>query len=147
MAQIVVVSIHYSRFGIYSNNITLGMNLFAVLAELDGTGVPLCYLFAGTKSSNQGSKSFEVSGATTRILEQFLEPLKDAGFNPSFFGCDKDNAEISAIQNVWPSTTVQLCFWHAKRAIRKKLKDVRKMRTQRNYFPETAKAFVPTLDI
>ena len=147
MAQIVVVSIRYSRFGIYSNNITLGMNLFTVLAELDGTGVSLCYLFAGTKSSNQGSKSFEVSGATTRILEQFFEPLKDAGFNPLFFGCDKDNAEISAIQNVWPSTTVQLCFWHAKRAIRKKLKDVRKIRTQINYFPETAKAFVPTLDI
>ena len=117
MAQIVVVSIHYSRSGIYSNNIILGMNLFAVLAELDRTGVPLCYLFAGTKSSNQGSKSFEVSGATTRILEQFLEPLKDAGFNHLFFGCDKDNAEISAIQNVWPSTTVQLCFWHAKRVL------------------------------
>ena len=79
------------------------MSLSAVLAELDGTGVPLCYLLLGVNSSNSVSFSTP-AGATTCILRQFLQPLKDYGFNPAFFGCDKDRAEISAIRLVWPST-------------------------------------------
>ena len=67
------------------------MSLTAVLAELDGTGVPLCYLFVGTTNSNQVSKSAD-PGATTCILKQFLQPLKNAGYDPIFFGCDKDKA-------------------------------------------------------
>ena len=73
------------------------MSLTAVLAELDGTGVPLCYLFVGTTNSNQVSKSAD-PGATTCILKQFLQPLKNAGYDPIFFDCDKDKAEISAIR-------------------------------------------------
>ncbi|KAI1000716.1 hypothetical protein K3495_g7484 [Podosphaera aphanis] len=122
-----------------------GMALTAVLAELDGTGIPLCYLFSGV-STTQVSK-LEDSGSTTLILEEFLQPLKAAGFDPIFFGCDKDRAEISAIKQVWPDTTVQLCYWHAKRAIRKKLSDPKKTATQRHYFPHEAKALVPALEI
>lgn len=122
------------------------MGLSAVLAELDGTGVPLCYLFYGNNGSDKVSSS-NVPGSTTSILEQFLRPLKDAGFNPSFFGCDKDKAEIIAIQRVWPSTKVQLCFWHAKRAIRMKLRSSEKSSTQRQYLPQNAQALVPTLEI
>ncbi|KAI1007762.1 hypothetical protein K3495_g463 [Podosphaera aphanis] len=48
-------------------------------------------------------------GAKTWTLKRFLKPLKDAGFSPTFFGCDKDQSEIKAIQLVWPSVTVQLC--------------------------------------
>lgn len=124
----------------------LGMGLSAVLAELDGTGVPLCYLFLGVNPLDQASQS-AVPSATTRILEQFLQPLKDAGYEPSFFGCDKDRAEISAIRRIWPSTTIQLCFWHAKRAIRKKLSDSKKTSTQKHYFPEKAKNLVTSLEI
>ncbi len=124
------------------------MSLSAVLAELDGTGVPLCYLFVGTASiSDQKLSSADAKGATTCILTQFLQPLKDAGYSPTFFGCDKDNSEISAIRNVWPDATVQLCYWHAKRAIKKKLSDARKTVTQANYNPEKARSFVPTLEI
>ncbi|KAI0993450.1 hypothetical protein K3495_g14735 [Podosphaera aphanis] len=92
-----------------------GMSLSVVLAELDGTGVPLCYLFLGTASiSDQKLSSADAKGATTCILKQFLQSLKDAGYSPKFFGCDKDNSEISAIRNVWPDATVQLCYWHTK---------------------------------
>lgn len=122
------------------------MSLFAVLAELDGTGVSLCYLLLGANSLNSGSLSTS-AGATTCILQQFLQPLRDYGFNPAFFGCDKDKAEISAIRLVWPSTKTQLCFWHAKRAIRNKLQDSSKTQTQKHYFPEKAIAFIPTLEI
>ncbi|KAI0995548.1 hypothetical protein K3495_g12631 [Podosphaera aphanis] len=83
------------------------MSLSAVLAELDGTGVPLCYLFLGIDTSSLSNSV--TPGATITILKQFLQPLKDAGYNPSFFGCDKDKAEISAIQYVWPNATIQLC--------------------------------------
>ncbi|KAI0998942.1 hypothetical protein K3495_g9257 [Podosphaera aphanis] len=125
-----------------------GMSLSAVLAELDGTGVPLCYLFVGTASiSDQKLSSADAKGATTCILKQFLQPLKDAGYSPKFFGCDKDNSEISAIRNVWLDATAQLCYWHAKRAIKKKLSDARKTVTQANYNPEKARSFVPTLEI
>lgn len=117
-----------------------------MLAEFDGTGVPLCYLFSGTKTPDQASKS-TYPGATTCILEQFLQPLKDLGFAPTFFGCDKDRAEISAIRKIWPDTSVQLCFWHAKRAIRKRLGDAKKTMSQKSYFPAQAKSFVPTPEI
>ena len=92
------------------------MGLSAVLAELDGIGVPLRYLFLGVNVTDMTPQS-AVPNATTRILEQFLQPLKDASYNPIFVGCDKDRAEISAIRHTWPDTTIQLCFWHAKRAI------------------------------
>lgn len=118
------------------------MSLFAVLAEIDGTGVPLCYLFIGIDANHVAPKPAD-SCSTTSILKQFLLPLKDAGLAPSFFGCDKDQAEITAIQTTWPNATVQLCFWHAKRAIRKKLKDAGKTKSQRRYDPMQAKALVP----
>ncbi|KAI0991466.1 hypothetical protein K3495_g16721, partial [Podosphaera aphanis] len=117
----------------HDDNVILGMSLSAFLAELDCTGVPLCYLFLGTKGPDECSKSAQFCGATISILKIFLQPLKAAGFEPTFFGCDKDRTEISAIRQVWPRTTVQLCYWHAKRAIRKKLKDGRKISSQKNY--------------
>ncbi|KAI0999358.1 hypothetical protein K3495_g8838 [Podosphaera aphanis] len=122
-----------------------GMSLSAVLAGLDGTGVPLCYLFLGIDSSSLSNSA--TPGATITILRQFLQPLKDAGYNPSFFGCDKDKAEISAIQYVWPNATIQLCLCHAKRAIRKKLKDSGRTNTQKHYSLLQAKIFVPSLEV
>ena len=78
------------------------------------------------------------------ILDQFLRPLKISGFDLTFFGCDRDGAEIAAIQRVWPATTVQLCFWHAKRTIRTKLKDSNRTNTQKHYFPSEAQNLIPT---
>ncbi|KAI1004001.1 hypothetical protein K3495_g4209 [Podosphaera aphanis] len=69
------------------------MVLTAVFAELDGTGIPLCYLFSGVSITSQVSK-LEDFGSTTLILEKFLQPLKAASFDPIVFGCDKDRAEI-----------------------------------------------------
>lgn len=85
------------------------MSLSAVLAEPDGTGVPLCYLFTGVDNPGGISKSTNPS-ATAWILKKFLEPLKDAEFSPNFFGCDIDRYKINAIQLVWSSVTVQLYF-------------------------------------
>ena len=86
-----------------------GMDLFAVLAELDGTGIPLAYIFVETLPSEDSNRRSD-PGATTHILSQFIYYLKDSGFNPIFFGTDKDHSEISAVKAVWPNVSIQLCY-------------------------------------
>ena len=73
------------------------MILTEVLAELDGTGVPLAYLFISRVASNGPTES----GAMTQILTRFLRNSLHSGFAPSFVECDKDWSEISAAQQIW----------------------------------------------
>ncbi|CAK7565191.1 MAG: hypothetical protein SEPTF4163_003101 [Sporothrix epigloea] len=77
-----------------------GMDLFAVLAEVDGAGIPLAHLFLETVQGDDGSSNAR-PGAITVVLSRFLQTLRDAGFNPTFFGCDKDLSEIKAIQTTF----------------------------------------------
>ena len=113
-----------------TNNSALG--LYAVLAEHDGTGVPLAYLFIGSVNDTPPVNS--AAGATTNIIQQFLRGLQSVNchLDPSFFGCDKDTCEINAIRQVYPYVTIQLCYWHAKRAIRQKLQSAGRTKTQAN---------------
>ena len=76
-----------------------GMDLFAVLAEVDGTGVPLAYCFLGITPSADGVRRAD-AGALTHILEQFLRRIRLAGFSPTFSGMDKDASEITAVKLV-----------------------------------------------
>jgi hypothetical protein len=78
----------------------MGMDLYAVLAEVDGTGVPLAYCFIHIFRDNCKGKRTADPGATIDLLCQFLRPLQAAGLEPSFFG------EIFAIRSVWPNTTI-----------------------------------------
>ena len=82
-------------------------------------------------------------------MGQFLQFLKGYGFSPNFFGCDKDQAEIGAIQHTWPptETVVQLCHWHAKRAVMAKLNDNHVTCTQSHYHPGIAQTIVAELEI
>ena len=131
-----------STFG--TNN--AGMDLFSILAEVDGTGIPLAYCF--TQMANSGaSSSRSDAGAQINLLDQFLRPLRELGFRPTFFGVDKDTAEISAVRQVWPETNIQLCYWHSKRALRTKLKDSKKTSSQSRYFPVDAQKLIPELEI
>ena len=57
-----------------------GMDLYAVLAELDGTGVPMAYLFV-EKDTLTGTAS---SGTMTQVLDQFLRPLIGIRINSIF---------------------------------------------------------------
>lgn len=123
-----------------------GMDLFAVLAELDGTGIPLAYCFIQTMPSEDG-KCSATPGALTSILSQVLSYLKALRIQPSFFGTDKDRSEIAAVRQVWPHVSHQLCYCHVKRAIRSKLKDTNKTKTQTQYVPAEAQLLIPDLDI
>ena len=124
-----------------------GMSLFAVLAELDGTGIPLCYCFVEVLKDQNG-KCQASPGATTSVLALVLLKLRDFKFSPTFFGTDKDFSEIGAIRQVWPSkTTIQLCYWHFRRALRTKFASSRQCDTQREYKPGDAKNLIPDLEI
>jgi MULE transposase domain len=130
----------------YGTNNT-GMQLFAVLAEVDGTGIPLAYCFIDVFNDDSHGTRRADPGATTALLNQFLRPLRDAGFNPTFFGTDKDLSEIAAVGQVWPNTSIQLCYWHARRAIRTKLTALRQTNTQGEYNPLDAQKLIPGLEI
>jgi hypothetical protein len=138
-----------------------GMDLFAVLAEVDGTGIPLAYCFVevipfqhepitnpviGDKDDSSKKRRAD-PGALTHILDQFLRRLKALGFNPTFFGIDKDQSEIAAVRQVWPDVTIQLCYWHVKRAVRTRLKDSKQTKTQSHYWPAEAQKLIPDLEI
>lgn len=113
-----------------------GMDLFAVLAEIDGTGLPLAYcLLDVVKSPNESGKLRADLGAKTDVLKQFLQRLKGLEFNPRCFAIDKDQAEISAVRSVWPEAKIQLCYWHVKRAVNKKMCESKKTKTQDHYWP------------
>ncbi|KAI0992617.1 hypothetical protein K3495_g15568, partial [Podosphaera aphanis] len=71
-----------------------GMELYAVLAELDGTGAPMAYLFV-EKNNSFGTSSL---GTMTHVIYQILGVLDNLGFNPSFVDCDKDESEINTIE-------------------------------------------------
>ena len=72
----------------------MAITLFVVLAEVDGTGVPLAYCFMNTfKDNGHGIRRAE-PGATTAILDHFLRPLQDSRFDPTFFGTDKASLRL-----------------------------------------------------
>ncbi|KAE8257455.1 hypothetical protein A4X13_0g2356 [Tilletia indica] len=116
-----------------------GHDLFGVLAELDGTGVPLMYLFMDTKDMLGDGRKIEILTASLAILNGM-------GIDPTFVGCDKDTAEIAAIKAVWPRAKVQLCYWHVRRALRSKLASGKKTGTN-TYQPFDAAATVPDLEV
>ncbi|CAD7067123.1 unnamed protein product, partial [Tilletia caries] len=115
-----------------------GHELFGILAELDGTGVPLAYCFLNTKD-------MEADGRKISILTEVLQALKGRGLTPTFVGCDKDSAELAAIANVWPTAKVQLCYWHVRRAVRQKLASTKPTST-RKYNPWDAIRTIPDLE-
>ena len=86
-----------------------GMDLFAVLAEVDGIGIPLAYCFVGVTPSVGGTSQAESRGIM-HILKQFLRRIQQAGFSPTFFGTDKDISEINAVKHVWQEAKHQLCY-------------------------------------
>lgn len=76
--------------------------------------MPLAYCFVQTNAEAD-------KGAKELVLRRFCDQLKRRGVNPEFTLSDKDWSEINAMRAVWPDAKHQLCFWHALRAIKKRL--------------------------
>ncbi|OSC99965.1 hypothetical protein PYCCODRAFT_1342865, partial [Trametes coccinea BRFM310] len=103
--------------------------LFAAVADADGAGIPLAFLFISTSKGTD-------SGAKQIVLERFLGELKLLGVNPEFTLSDKDWSEINAMQATWTTAKHQLCFWHALRAVKQRLS--KNKATPAPYDPEEA---------
>ncbi|EIW56575.1 uncharacterized protein TRAVEDRAFT_101164, partial [Trametes versicolor FP-101664 SS1] len=88
--------------------------LFAAVADADGAGVPLAFLFIRTTKD-------AAPGAKQAILERFLGHLKAFDVDPEFTLTDKDWSEINAMAATWPDAKQQLCFWHDVRAVKQRL--------------------------
>lgn len=125
------------------------LTLFVVLGKNHGTGLPLGYCLVGPlRSPREAAKNKTIRGelgALTSILQQFIEWFKIYGLNPKFFLTDKDLVEIGAIRYVWPSTRIQICYWHALRAIKTKLNTPNATNMQTSYWPEEAQKLIPHL--
>jgi hypothetical protein len=85
--------------------------LFAAVAEANGTGIPLSYFFISmTKTA--------VKGAKEEMVQKWLNTSKKRGIHPEFVLTDKDQSEINAVNHIWPNAKHQLCFWHALWAVK-----------------------------
>lgn len=88
--------------------------LFATVADADGSGMPLAYLLIKTeKGTPHGTKCM--------VLECFLQQLHTHGVNPEYTLSDKDFSEIKVFQTVWPHSKHQLCLWHGLHAVKQQV--------------------------
>jgi hypothetical protein len=114
------------------------------MAELDGAGIPLSYCLLTTASAVE-------AGKRTNALEAWAIKLRVRwSINPKFVLLDKDMAEIAMSRRVWPQAKVQLCFWHLKDAVTKRIEQKKlsttpyKPKLAHNIFPFIDLAFKPT---
>lgn len=119
-----------------------GHELYAVLAAVNGTGVPLAYCVV-----TKGNKEHGSEGATMTILCKFLSKLKEFGVNPLIVNIDKDEGEINAVSHCFPETRIQLCFWHMHRAISMHVSSKKETNGLSRYSPADAASIIPYLDI
>jgi hypothetical protein len=87
--------------------------------------IPLSYLLLNTSR-------VAAAGKRTERIAQWFQSLREAGLQPRWILTDKDLAEVTASQVVWPNANHQLCHWHALRSIEKRLKQKSKRRTAVN---------------
>ena len=90
------------------------MELFVVVADMQGEGLPISYLFITTE---------ENSAPLTKqsALIAWMKAIHSLGINPWFTLSDKDQSEINALKEVWPCAKHQLCLWHVLRALKRRL--------------------------
>jgi len=90
------------------------MELFAVVADMQGEGLPLSYLFITTE---------ENAAPLTKqsALIEWMKGIRSLGIDPRFTLSDKDQSEINALKEVWPCAKHQLCLWHVLRALKRRL--------------------------
>ena len=86
------------------------------MGQIDGAGFAAAYLFLDNAKKDEGVR--------TEILTAFLSNLKKLGLQfIKYFLTDKDWSQINAAKAVWHNCKIQLCFWHAKKSIKKKIAD------------------------
>jgi hypothetical protein len=92
------------------------LELYTVLGEYDNAGFPLSYCLLSTASSIETGKRIKALEAWATVLREKYNII------PKFVHTDKDMAEISTTRKVWWEAKIQLCWWHLREAVRKRLK-------------------------
>lgn len=93
--------------------------LFALLGEAYGSGLPLAFLLI--------SSNGVPSGAKERVIQEFLDKLVAKWkLKAAIILTDKDKIEINACRRALPNSKHQLCFWHAIRAVKVRLATLRR---------------------
>ena len=97
-----------------------------MIINCGGYGVPLAYLYANTFTAPDDclQDPRNIINSRVKVLKEFFLSLRRVGILPTFVLVDKDAGQIAAIQEAWSWTaSMQLCLWHVKRAIDRKIRD------------------------
>ncbi|RDX40007.1 hypothetical protein OH76DRAFT_1366849 [Lentinus brumalis] len=96
-----------------------GFELYALLGEVYGSGIPLGYLLLRSSAGVKGGKE--------QFLTHFLGAIRDKwNIQAHFTLTDKDWSEINACRASYPDAKHQLCYWHCLRAIKTRLSILRR---------------------
>lgn len=110
----------------------LGYELYSVVAEMNGQGIPVAFAFVTTDGTAK-------EHAKTRLIEDVLDYIITKCPNIKFSLSDKDPSEIRACVKKLIEAKHQLCLWHGVRYVERRLKE---KRATRPYDPRIAhKAF------
>ena len=93
-----------------------GWELFVLMGEVSGSGLPLGWLFVRPKQ-----KGPPLHSKRDVLIEWFKYFRDEWNIWPLFTLSDKDLSEINAFRHVWPNADYQLCYWHVLRALKKRL--------------------------
>ena len=97
----------------------MGYELFGVIANFNGCGFPIAYMFLGVNDARV--PEYERAPSRMDMIERFFRTLRRAGFAPVFMFSDKDLGQINGIENVFGANALRLCLWHIQRAVKLRL--------------------------
>ena len=95
--------------------------LVVCLAEKRSHAYPVALLaLRPSKSRIVGSKVNVQS--RLRVITSFFDVIRSRqNVQPRVVHVDKDFSEISAIRQVWPTSSIHICLWHMKKAVERGL--------------------------
>ncbi|KAL3697295.1 hypothetical protein R1sor_011371 [Riccia sorocarpa] len=101
---------------------SLRFELFCIYANVGGVGMPLCYLlYSKHRVTQPTAGSREPRSGKDRVrkemLKRWFSTLREKGLKHIFAVIDKDVGQIGGIEETFPNTYVQMCLWHAQRAV------------------------------
>ena len=92
------------------------------------------------ETDNDGIPNYNMSereySERTDMITWFLDLVEQQGFNPVYFGTDKDKGQHISIKSIFPDTFIRLCMWHMKKAVFESFKKAKTVteNSLQNYF-------------
>lgn len=92
------------------------------MAENAAQAFPVAFVVIRPKPERKKASARIVGQQQQDAMRQFFEQVKVAVPSSSIIHSDKDFGEITVAQQVRPKAHLQICLWHAKRAIERRLR-------------------------